>query len=224
MTANQLVPFLAAIVLLYLTPGPAMILLTQTTMRHGLRSAFVTILALNAGEALLVFAAVAGLAFALTVARPLFIAIAWIGLAYLILRAYRAWHDVMMPPSDSAVRVGLRESHLALSGFAVAFSNPATLIFFTALLPQFVVPGADEVGQLLVLAATYVAVVFILDIALVLALSRFCKHRAADVAPRAGFLCNALALTAIATFVTMHAVNGFPSPTDWASQSIAASR
>jgi homoserine/homoserine lactone efflux protein len=224
MTAAQLIPFLVAILLLYATPGPSMILLTQTTLRHGLRCAFISAAALNAGEAILVFAAAGGLALALSVAKPLAVAVAWFGLAYLLWRAGRAWHDVMMPPALSAVVRRRRKFHLALPGFAVAFSNPATLIFFTALLPQFVVPGADEGRQLLKLAVIYAAAVIALDIAFVLAVSRFAKPHAIRLGPRAGFLCNAVALTAIATFVTTHAIGGLPSLTEWIPQSIAATR
>jgi threonine/homoserine/homoserine lactone efflux protein len=224
MTGAQFLPFLAAILLLYLIPGPAMILLTQTTMRHGPRAALLTIAALNAGEALLVFSAAAGLALTLSVAKPLFGLIAWSGLAYLLCRAARAWHDVMMPPSEEAAARQRRRSHVALPGFAVAFSNPATLFFYTALLPQFVVPGANESGQLFQLAALYVVTVIVLDLALVLAVSRFAGRRAFRLAPRAGLLCNALALTAITAFVTTHVANALPLSADRVPRSIAAQR
>ncbi len=48
-------------------------------------------------------------------------------------------------------------------GFLVSLTNPKTLLFFGAFLPQFVQPGADAFAQLVLLAATFVAISATLD-------------------------------------------------------------
>lgn len=223
MTTPQLAAFVAATVLLYLTPGPAMMLLMQTTARHGRRAAFVTVAALNGGEALLVFTAALGLAAAAQFAQPLLSATAFCGLGYLIWRAATAWRQFLATAkADDALPD--EPSRPALSGFAVAFANPATLIFFTALLPQFVLPGPDMTSQLLLLAALYIATVAVLDIVLVLTVSRFAGGAGRRLPRQAGILCNALALSVISAFALTHIIGATTITPARATEEIVAKR
>ncbi len=48
-------------------------------------------------------------------------------------------------------------------GFLVGFTNPKTLMFYGAFLPQFVTPGPDASDQLVLLAATFLVVAVALD-------------------------------------------------------------
>ena len=60
-----------------------------------------------------------------------------------------------------------------LRGFLVSLTNPKTLLFYGAFLPQFVTPGADLAGQLALLCATFLAVAVTLDGAWALLAARF---------------------------------------------------
>ena len=50
-----------------------------------------------------------------------------------------------------------------LRGFLVSLTNPKTLLFYGAFLPQFVAPGPEAAGDLVLLAATFVALACVLD-------------------------------------------------------------
>lgn len=224
MTTPYLAAFVAATVLLYLTPGPAMMLVMQTTARHGRRAAFVTVAALNVGEAILVFTAAVGLAAAAQFAEPLLTTAAWCGVFYLVWRAATAWRHFLGASAKADDAAPRESSRPVLCGFAVAFSNPATLIFFTALLPQFVSPGPNMAHQLLMLAGLYIATVAILDIVLVLTVSRFAGGARVRMPRPVGVLCNALALTVISAFALTHIVGATTITPARATEEIVAKR
>ena len=50
-----------------------------------------------------------------------------------------------------------------MRGFLVSFTNPKTLLFFGAFLPQFVSPNAELMGQLVLLSATFLVIAILLD-------------------------------------------------------------
>lgn len=55
-------------------------------------------------------------------------------------------------------------SRLLLQGFVVGATNPKTLVFFAAVLPQFTDPAAGSVpAQILLLGAVFVAIALVCD-------------------------------------------------------------
>jgi threonine/homoserine/homoserine lactone efflux protein len=135
--------FLAITLLLLLTPGPIVTLVIATGASKGVRAALLTVAGTSSGNAVLLAAIAAGLGWVLNHALVLFELLRWVGAVYLIFLGIRAW------------RAAGRASPLPVSthvhfwrGFAVALSNPKTIAFFTAFLPQFVDPGFPAAPQL----------------------------------------------------------------------------
>ena len=91
-------------------------------------------------------------------AAPLFELLRWCGVAYLLWLGVRAWRSAaaaqLRPPGDQV--------HF-WRGFLVALSNPKTVAFFTAFLPQFVDPTRPAARQLAVMCAVSVLLAALSD-------------------------------------------------------------
>jgi homoserine/homoserine lactone efflux protein len=96
----------------------------------------------------------------LLAAWELFVLIKWLGAAYLIwlgLKTFFAARDAGRPVAQPLTppRTGMRR---LLYGVVAQGANPKALLFFTALLPQFVNPAVPLVPQMALLALTSVVI------------------------------------------------------------------
>ncbi|MBO4138832.1 LysE family translocator [Micromonospora tulbaghiae] len=173
LSAATLAGYLAAIVVLMLTPGPDMMFVLANATRYGPRAGAVAALGVAAGEAVHVAAVVAGLATVIAASPVLFTAIRWAGAAYLIVLGLRALRGAGRPgapadrPDGGAGRAFRR-------GLLTNLLNPKMILFSVAFLPQFVRPEAGPVAaQLVLLGALFVAVQLTVDLALGVGAGRF---------------------------------------------------
>jgi len=157
MTLKTWLLFLGMETALSLSPGPAVFYTVSQGVRGGLRRtlpAAAGILTANG----IYFALSATSLGALIAASARFFTIAkWIGAAYLIylglraLRSANSMHSVALEgdPAEQQLRRGVYWGALTLQ-----LANPKALLFFLALLPQFIDPAISVVPQMLILAAT----------------------------------------------------------------------
>ncbi|HSY06799.1 MAG TPA: LysE family translocator [Steroidobacteraceae bacterium] len=150
--------FLAVTLVLVLVPGPIVTLVISTGATHGVRAGLVTVAGTSSGNAVLVAAIAAGLSWVLAHALYLFEGLRWIGAAYLLWLGVRAWRSA---GQRQTVAPGARVHFWR--GFAVALSNPKTIAFFTAFLPQFVDPALPAGRQLAVMCAVAVLLAAVSD-------------------------------------------------------------
>lgn len=151
--------FVAALVAVYLVPGPDMILLLHTGASHGRTHAVATALGLAVARAAHVTLAGAGLAALLRTAPLAFEIVRIAGAGYLIwlgvamLRTRVSLTGAAAPTAD-----GMRRSLLlaAQRGLLTNLLNPKALLFCSVLLPQFVQPGHDVAVQFLLLGVILV--------------------------------------------------------------------
>jgi threonine/homoserine/homoserine lactone efflux protein len=122
------------------------------------RAALVTVAGTSLGNAALLAAIALGLNWVLLHATYLFELLRWFGAAYLIWLGVRAWRS---PGSSVAIAAGNRVHFWR--GVVVALSNPKTLAFFTAFLPQFVDPTRPAARQLAVMCAVSVLLAALSD-------------------------------------------------------------
>jgi homoserine/homoserine lactone efflux protein len=127
--------FLLITIVLLLTPGPIVTLVISTGATRGVRAGLVTVAGTSTGNAVLLAAIALGLTWVLTHALFVFEALRWIGAVYLVWLGLQAWRH-----AGSTVKAPMRSRMHFWRGFTVALSNPKTLAFFTAFLPQFVDP------------------------------------------------------------------------------------
>jgi homoserine/homoserine lactone efflux protein len=151
--------FLVITSILVITPGPIVTLVIATGASQGIRAALTTVVGTTLGNAILLTAIAFGLSFVLKHAAILFEVLRWVGAAYLIWLGVQAWRHA---GNGSAVPAPSAHVHF-WRGFAVALSNPKTIAFFTAFLPQFVDPTLPVDRQLAVMCAVSVVVAAFTD-------------------------------------------------------------
>ena len=162
--AQNLVLFVAAGLLLNLTPGPDVLYIVSHALRSGVRAGVVAGLGITAGCFVHVFAAAVGVGALLAASATAFTALKWAGAAYLLwvgvqlLRARRApvgWAGEATPPapaSGCATRSPTYENRkggttmgaIFRGGFLTNVLNPKVAIFFLAFVPQFIAPGTEH--------------------------------------------------------------------------------
>jgi homoserine/homoserine lactone efflux protein len=150
--------FLLITIVLILVPGPIVTLVITTSASKGLRAGLVTVAGTSSGNAVVLAVIALGLGWILTHALSWFDMLRFAGAAYLIWLGIQAWRGAgraaAVPPND---RVHFRR------GFLVALSNPKTIAFFTAFLPQFVDPSLPAAPQLALMCAVSVLLAALSD-------------------------------------------------------------
>lgn len=151
--------FLLITVVLFLTPGPIVTLIVATGARQGTRAALMTVVGASTGNALLLALIALGLNWILKTSAEVFDYLRWIGAAYLIWLGIQAWRH-----GGEQTQTLAPAAHVhAWRGFVVAMTNPKSIAFFTAFLPQFVDPVLPVAWQLLVMCVCSVTLGGLLD-------------------------------------------------------------
>jgi homoserine/homoserine lactone efflux protein len=170
MTAHTWLTFAVVAVCVSLVPGPAVIAVVSSALRGGFRSSLAANAGVLVGDAAFVAAAAAGLGALLVASHPLFVAVKWLGIAYLAYLGVRALLD---RGTAYAFEAPGRERRAFRLGLTTQLANPKVILFFGALLPQFVDPSRPAAPQFELLGAT-----FIVSDALVFAAYGALAHRA----------------------------------------------
>jgi homoserine/homoserine lactone efflux protein len=164
MSPEIVIAFIATCVLLALTPGPNMSLILANTLSHGLAAGLITLAGTSTGLVILVAAAAAGMGSMMVFMSTWFDYIRWLGAIYLVyLGARQLWAMRQRRLNPVAVPPARRPGSWYTQGVLVSLSNPKTILFLGAFLPQFVDPARDPVGQLTVLAVLFVTVLAAVD-------------------------------------------------------------
>lgn len=158
MSLEAWVAFCVTETVLCFTPGPAVLLVVSVALGRGLRPSLGASLGILTANALYFALSATGVAATLLASRELFLILKWCGAAYLIwlglrmafLRRRGEPNPQPPPLSRSFVR-----------GFVVQGANPKALVFFVALLPQFIDPAASMPRQLAILGVSSVAIEFV---------------------------------------------------------------
>ena len=158
--------FLLITAVLVITPGPIVTLVIATGAREGTRVALTTVVGTTFGNAVLLAAIAFGLSWVVRNAAMLFEILRWIGAAYLIWLGVQASRH----SGETAGAALQPRGHLHVwRGFAVAVSNPKSIAFFTAFLPQVVDPVLPVEPQLALMCVVSVVLAAMTDSAWALA-------------------------------------------------------
>ena len=139
--------FLLITLVLVLTPGPIVTLVIATGATRGARAGLITVIGSSVGNALLITCIALGLSLVIQHAAIIFEWLRWVGAAYLVWLGIQAWRHA----SDTPATVEPRGHVYFRRGFLAAISNPKTIAFFTAFLPQFIDPSLPAGHQLFVM-------------------------------------------------------------------------
>ena len=155
MSWSKYAEYLAFAVVLVLIPGPDFAVVTKNTLVGGRRRGRWTALGVSNSNLVQGTAAAFGVSGLILRVQPLFEAIKWAGvgyLAYLGAQAIRSALRGQYPAVDEADSGGKARALAGWrQGFTSNITNPKVLVFYLAVLPQFLTPGAG-LGWLLVLA------------------------------------------------------------------------
>lgn len=128
--------FVAAIILFLLIPGPGNLALITSTGKGGIRGGLAATLGLIAGDQVLMWAAVAGVAALLAAYPAAFHAVQWLGAAYL---GWLGFKMVLAKPGAGPI-LNIRPRHFFRQALAITLLNPKAIVFYMAFFPLFVDP------------------------------------------------------------------------------------
>ena len=174
------VAFCVTEAVLCLTPGPAVLFVVSVAVSRGIRAGSAAALGIAAGNVFYFVLSATGIATVILASGALFEAIRAVGAGYLV------WVGVRMllarEADASAAPTPNQDRRAFLRAFVVQASNPKALVFFVALLPQFIDPAGSIAVQILVLGVSSVVlelVVLASYIALAARARRFAGGRVA---------------------------------------------
>jgi len=163
---SRLWEYLIATVLIILAPGPSVLFTIARAIAWGRLAAVATVIGNALGMFLVsVFVAV-GLGPILQRSEILYNAIQWAGGAYLIYLGYSAIVASKVDAQDMQSSGGFKPSFFTSvkNGFWVGVLNPKSVVFFAAILPQFIDQEKNNItAQLLLLGAIFALIALISD-------------------------------------------------------------
>lgn len=169
MPTTHLLAFLAAAAVIVAVPGPSVLFTVGRALTVGRRAALLTVAGNSLGLLVQVVLVALGLGAVVATSATVYAVVKYVGAAYLIwlgIDAIRHRHESLEPP-PGADRHTVETTWSALrTGALVGLTNPKSIVFFAALLPQFTDRGAaasPQPVQLLVLGAVFVVLALIGD-------------------------------------------------------------
>lgn len=161
---DRLLAFAALSFLLIVVPGPSVLFTVGRALALGRRAALSSVAGNAVGAYVLVVAVAFGVGALVERSIVAFTVLKLAGAAYLVHLGVKAWRQRGSLPvtvGGEAPRGGI---HTLWEGFAVGVANPKTIVFFAAVLPQFVDPGLGHVvGQMILLGLIFVGIALASD-------------------------------------------------------------
>ena len=150
--------FMLACWVISLSPGAGAIASMSSGLNYGFKHGYWTVLGLQIAllVQILIVAAGVGVLFATT--PWAFQVVKWFGVTYLLYLAYAQWTAPAQMIEIQQDQPNKSALVLILKGFIVNMSNPKSIVFLLAVLPQFLDLGRAQWLQYLIMAATMVSV------------------------------------------------------------------
>ena len=165
--------FVAAMIVFLLIPGPGNLALITSTSKGGVPGGMGATFGVIAGDQVLMWMAVAGVAALLATYPTAFSVVQWAGAAYL---AWLGARMVLAKPGSAPV-LNIRPRHYFRQAFTITLLNPKAIVFYMAFFPLFIDPARHQ-GLLTfgVMAATIAVLAFLYGLIVVL-LTHFLAER-----------------------------------------------
>ncbi|MGM9426282.1 LysE family translocator [Hydrogenophaga sp. MI9] len=169
---QTLLMFAAASLALAVIPGPTMLLALSNGMGGGMRRAVWGMAGAILGSALVIAVVAVGLGSLLAASATLFEALRAVGVLYLLWLAVQLWRSPPLDVRDALAHVPGQQAQgraAFVRSLLVALSNPKSLLFFAAFLPQFIDPAQALAPQYAALGGLFVAIDALVMVAYALA-------------------------------------------------------
>jgi threonine/homoserine/homoserine lactone efflux protein len=148
-------PFLAAAVLVAITPGPGIFYIVARTLAGGRTEGLASSVGLGLGGLVHVFGGAVGISALVMASAEAFTLLKIAGALYLIWLGLKTWRKARVVEPAEVQTTGVRRAFR--EGIVVEALNPKTAAFFLAFIPQFVDPSANVAAQFIVLGLISVA-------------------------------------------------------------------
>jgi len=152
--------FCATEIILAFVPGPAVLCVISNSLTRGSRAGLLASLGILAANAVYFIISATGLGAVLLASRTVFMVIKWAGAVYLVYLGLR----MLFARGSSGLAVdggsAPARMHPFMNAFIVQIANPKALIFFAALLPQFVNPDESMARQIAILGVSSIVLEF----------------------------------------------------------------
>jgi homoserine/homoserine lactone efflux protein len=148
------ITYVLASIVLCVSPGPGVFSSISSGLHHGFRLGIWNAVGMQAASLIVVIVVSVGLGSLLLASETLFNAVKWLGVAYLVYLGIVTWRAPARPFVDEADGVPHTARDVFLRGFFVNITNPKGIIFFAAVLPQFIDIARPQAQQYAILAAT----------------------------------------------------------------------
>src|SRR5689334_2986171 len=147
--AGPLIAFVGIAALVICTPGPDTAMTIRNALLGGRAAGLATALGVSTGLAIWALAASAGLVALLIASEPLFLAVKYVGAAYLVWLGVQSLRAAFGPGAHRQTMAqpaarGLRPRQAYVQGVVSDLSNPKIAAFFSSMLPQFAPAGATD--------------------------------------------------------------------------------
>jgi homoserine/homoserine lactone efflux protein len=145
------------------SPGPAMLLAMSNSVQYGMR----TVVLSSIGNIIGLFGvsalAMAGVGALLKASASTFFILKVCGAAYLFYLGLKQWQSrksIFIQLDAEERTTGPGRSRIFSRAVLLALTNPKTILFFSALFPQFLIPSKALLPQFLILTCTFTAISF----------------------------------------------------------------
>ncbi len=148
------VTYLVATFILSLSPGPGVFSSISSGLHHGLRLGLWNSVGMQVANVMMVIVVAFGLGTLLLASETLFTVVKWLGVAYLVYLGVVTWRSAPKSFEEDRGDDAHTPREVFMRGFWVNATNPKGMIFFAAILPQFIDIARPQVTQYAIFAAT----------------------------------------------------------------------
>lgn len=166
-STDRLLAFAAMSLLVIVIPGPSVLFVIGRALAHGRRTALASVVGNFIGSYLLVVAVAFGLGSLFERSLTLFLVVKLAGAAYLVflgVKAFRHRRELTVGAMEGSDRPARGDLRTVADGLAVGVTNPKGIVFFAAVLPQFVDHSAGALpAQMLLLGLVPIGIGLVSD-------------------------------------------------------------
>ncbi len=155
MTINSWLVFVGTLALLFLTPGPAVLLVAGEALAKGAGRSMWSIAGILAANIVGLGLSFLGVAALLSASPLLFTLLKWAGVGYLAYLGVAQWRRAGQDADFEAADIRVDRLRMFLRAFTLTALNPKIVVFYAAFLPQFLSGSGNMVADIVILSGTF---------------------------------------------------------------------
>jgi homoserine/homoserine lactone efflux protein len=144
------------------SPGPGVVLTLTNSLRHGVPTAFRSILGVAAGAVVMATVSASSVGLLISTSEAAFTTVKLAGAAYLIYLGWKLWRSAAAPLPAPGAQPSRSGSRHFIEGLSLQFTNPKSILFFMSILPQFIEDSSPYFAQFAGLVLTYAGLVVVI--------------------------------------------------------------